>query len=255
MMKITINSIYDDDLTIFAGNTLIENDSRLADIYAIAGDLDLICEMSFGARELLRRNIKNDDNCAYIYDMSKINRHVYAVLIENMNKYFALMNSESLMLETSPDTSYFDEYTRGENEQTREYGSRVNTNTYGDIDTTHNVGATSQTTQNGARENTNSVSAFSTDDFNPTDKTNGAQSTDTTNFASQSNTEKIQHANDTQTQGSHLDKITNDETTDTRRGVRDLVDNVSKYRRFFDKSVLLTIVTDCVNAIAYSMYL
>ena len=254
-MKITINDIYDDNLTIFSGNTLLANDERLSDIYSMAGDLDLICELSFGARELLRHNIKNDNEHGYIYDMTKINRHIYAVMIENLRKYGALLYTDDVLSSTDADVQYRDIYVRGENEQTREYGSRVDTNIYGDIDTTHTVGATSQTTQNGARENTNSVSAFSTNTFNPTDKTNGAQSTDIVNFASQSNTEKIEHGNDTKTQGSHLDKITNDETIDTKTGVRDLVDNVSKYRRFFDKSILLTIVTDCVNAISYSMYL
>ena len=254
-MKITINSIYDDNLTIFAGNTLFENDERLAALYLIKGDLDLICEMSFGARELLRHNIKNDNTDGYIYDMTKINRHIYAVLIENLPKYTALLDTQETLAQTDCDVQYIDTYVRGENEQTREYGSRVNTNTYGDIDTTHNVGATTQSTTNGARENTNSVSAFSTATFNATDKTTGAQSVDSTNFGSQQNTEKVQRGNDTTTQGSHLDKITNDETTDTKTGVRDVVDNVAKYRRFFDKSVLLTIVTDCVNAITYSMYL
>lgn len=254
-MKITINDIYDDNLTIFAGNTLIENDARLSEIFAMSDDLDLICEMSFGARELLRHNIKNDNEHGYIYDMTKINRHVYAIMIENILKYMTLLTTQESLVETGGEISYRDTYVRGENEQTREYGSRQDTTTYGDVNTTHNVGATSQTTQNGARENTNSVSAFSTNTFNPTDKTNGAQSTDVVNFAAQSNSEQTTHGNDTRTQGSHLDKITNDETTDTKTGVRDLIDNVSKYRRFFDKSVLLTIVTDCVNAITYSMYL
>lgn len=290
-MKITINNIYDDGKTIFAQNPFLTTDARLADILAIANDLDLITELSFGARELLNRNIKKDDEHVFIYDMSKINRHVYAVLIENLNKYSALMATDEIIKETSPEYSYKEEITHGENVQTRAYGQKQNTNlygaheqtqahgaitttnTFGDVDTTHNVGATSQTTQNGARENTTSISAFSTNTFNPTDKTASAQSSDTVNFGAQSNTEKIQHGNDTTsqnahtdtitsgthtdtaTQGAHTDTITNDETVDTKQGVRDLIDNVTKYRHYFDKSVLLTIATDCVNAISYSMYL
>ena len=122
-MKVRIDDIYNDNLTLFAGNPLLIADSRLSDIMARAGDLDLIASEHFGARELLRRNIKEDNTHVYVYDMTKINRSIYACMVENLQKFTALINSEEF-IDVSPDAEYSETYIHGENVKTYDYASR-----------------------------------------------------------------------------------------------------------------------------------
>lgn len=289
-MKVRIYNIYNDNLTLFAGNTLLLNDERLADIMEYKDDLDLIASEHFGARELLRRNIKEDDEEVYVYDMTKINRSLYACMVENLTKFTVLLNSDTFA-EDSPATEYGEVYVKGQNVKTYNYASRVDTTAHGNIDktkvygqksetmthgnisTSETVGAQTDTTTNGQRTSTNSVTSFSSDTFNDTDKNVNASVIDTVAHGQQSNsgsvtqgndtrtantytdTEGIVHANDTLTHGAHIDSITDDETTDTKTGYRDKWTNIERKRRIFATSVLHIIVTDCINAITYSMYL
>ena len=289
-MKVRIDNIYNDNLTLFAGNTLLLNDDRLADIMECKDDLDLIASEHFGARELLRRNIKEDDTEVYVYDMTKINRSLYACMIENLTKFTVLLNSDTFA-EDSPATEYGEVYVKGQNVKTYNYASRVDTTAHGNIDktkiygaksetmthgnisTSETVGAQTDTTTNGQRVSTNSVTSFSSDTFNGTDKNVNDSVIDTVAHGQQSNsgsvtqgndtrtsntytdTEGIVHANDTLTHGAHIDSITDDETTDTKTGYRDKWANIERKRRIFSTSVLHIIVTDCINAITYSMYL
>ena len=307
-MKVRIDSIYDDGLTLFAGNTLLLNDERLSNIMDSKNDLDLIASEHFGARELLRRNIKEDDTEVFKYDMTKINRSIYACMVENLTKFTVLLNSDEYSTE-EPTNEYSETIVHGENTQTRNYASRVDTTTHGDVDNTKTYGAQSETlthgtintsesigqqtdqTTNGQRVNTSAVTSFSSSDFNDTDKTTTSSVTDSVQHGAQSNSgsvtqgndtrsnstytdtegivhgsdtrsslthvdsEKIEHGNDSTTYGAHEDTITNDETTDQRYGYKDLFGNIEKQRKIYSKSVLQMIVTDCVNAITYSMYL
>ena len=253
-MKITIDDIYADGHTLFADNTLLNNDTRLAGIMAYKNDLDLIAENSFGARELLRRNIKTDTQHVYVYDLTKIARHIYACVVENMTKYNVLLSSLDFE-DVSPSKEYYEKITHGENVKTKEYGAKTDTTTYGDIDIERVAGATTESTTQGVRENTSSVTSFSSDTFHPTDKAQSASATDTTNFGSQTNTEHTDHENDTKTYGSHTDTFTDDETIDEKEGYKDLWQNIEKKKRLYDKSILKEIVTECINSITYSMYL
>lgn len=253
-MKITIDDIYNDGHTLFTDNTLLNNDTRLADIMAFKNDLDLIAENSFGARELLRRNIKADAQHVYVYDLTKVARHIYACVVENMTKYNVLLSSLDFE-EVSPSKEYYEKITHGEDVKTNVYGAKTDTTTYGDVDVERVAGATSESTTQGARENTSSVTSFSSDTFNPTDKATSAQAVDTTQFGAQTNTEHSERANDTKTFGTHTDTFTNDETIDEKEGYRDLWANVEKKKRLYDKSILKEIVTECINSITYSMYL
>lgn len=253
-MKVRIDDIYTDNHTLFTDNTLLNNDERLADIMQFKEDMDLIAEMSFGARELLRRNIKEDTQHVFIYDLNKINRHIYACMVENMHKYNVLLASLEYE-DVEPNKEYYEKITHGEDVKTNVYGAKTDTTTYGDVNVERVAGATSESTTQGARENTSSVTSFSSDTFNPTDKATSAQAVDTTQFGSQTNTEHSERANDTKTFGTHTDTFTNDETIDEKEGYRDLWANVEKKKRVYDKSILLEIVTECVNAISYSMYL
>lgn len=253
-MKVRIDDIYNDGLTLFAGNTLLNNDSRLEDIMALKDDLDLIASEHYGARELLRRNVKDDDTNVFIYDMTKINRHIYACMIENLTKYTVLLNTDTYA-DNLPTNEYRETYIHGENVKTYDYESKTDTNTYGDVDVTETSGQTSTSTVVGARENTESVTSFSSDTFNPTDKQSSASATDTTTLNPQTNTGRSTRGDDTKTYGAHTDTVTDDETTDVKNGYRDLLGNVEKQRRVFSKSVLDIIVNECINSITYSMYL
>lgn len=253
-MKVRIDNIYDDGLTLFTGNTLLNNDNRLADIMTHKVDLDLIASEHYGAREILRRNIKEDDTEVFVYDMTKINRHIYACMIENLAKYTMLLSTNEYSTNL-PTNEYRETYVHGENVKTYDYDSRVDTTQYGDVDVEETSGQTSTSTTVGARENTESVTSFSSDTFNPTDKQTSASATDTTNLAPQTNTGHSERGNDVKTVNARTDTVTDDETTDTKSGYRDLLGNIEKQRRVFDKSVLDIIVNECINSITYSMYL
>lgn len=253
-MKVRIDNIYDDGLTLFTGNTLLNNDNRLADIMTHKADLDLIASEHYGARELLRRMVKEDTTDVLKYDITKINRHIYATMVENLTKYSVLLANQSYATST-PDTEYHDVYVKGENIKTYDYDSRVDTTQYGNINVTETQGATSVSNQTGARENTQSVTSFSSNTFNPTDKSQSAQATDTTNYNAQTNTGQSIRGNDVKTQDARQDKVTDDETTDTRSGYKNLFDFASRKERLYNRSVLDMIVVECVNSITYSMYL
>ena len=253
-MKITIDSIYDDGYTLFTNNALLNSDDRLSDIMQYKNDLDLIAEMHFGARELLRRNIKADNEHVFVYDLSKISRHIYACMVENMTKYNTLLSTLEYT-DVEPTKEYYEKYTHGENVKTRDVGEKIDTFSFGDVDTTTNLGASSESTTNGARENTASVTSFSSSTFEPTDKQNSASVTDTTQYGAQINTDKVTHGNDTKTYGAHQEVITDDETIDEKEGFKDLWANVERKRKLFDKSILHEIVAECINSISYSMYL
>lgn len=307
-MKVRVDDIYNDNLTLFAGNTLLLNDERLSDIMTHKNDLDLIASEHFGARELLRRNIKENNTDIYKYDMSKINRSIYACMVENLTKFSVLLDSEEFASD-SPATEYGETYTHGENVKTFDYDSRVDTtthgaqsetithgnvnktNTYGaqsetmthgNIATSETIGAQTDTTTNGQRTSTNSVTSFSSSTFNDTDKNINASVIDSVAHGQQSNSgsvtqgndirtaqtytdsEGVTHGDDSKTKatyqdsmshGGHTDTVTDDETTDTKTGYRDKWANIDKKRKLFSTSALKIIVTECINAITYSMYL
>ena len=253
-MKVRIDNIYDDGLTLFSGNTLLQNDERLSDIMALAEDLDLIAEEHYGARELLRRMVKEDNTDVLKYDITKINRHIYATMVENLTKYSVLLANQSYATST-PDNEYHDVYVKGENIKTYDYDSRVDTTKYGTINVTETQGATSVNNQTGARENTASVTSFSSNTFNPTDKNQSAQATDVTTYNAQTNTGQSTRGNDQKVSDARQDKVTDDETTDTRSGYKNLFDFASRKERLYSRSVLDMIVVECVNSITYSMYL
>ena len=253
-MKVRIDNIYDDGLTLFTGNTLLNNDNRLAEIMTHKADLDLIASEHYGAREILRRNIKEDDTEVFVYDMNKINRHIYACMIENLAKYTMLLSTNEYS-SNLPTNEYRETYVHGENVKTYDYDSRVDTTQYGDVDVEETSGQTSTSTVVGARENTESVTSFSSDTFNPTDKQSSASATDTTTLNPQTNTGHSERGNDVKTINARTDTVTDDETTDIKSGYKDLLGNIEKQRRVFDKSVLDIIVNECINSITYSMYL
>ena len=253
-MKTTIDSIFDDGLNIFAGNTFLINDDRFADIMANANDLDLILSEEYGARELLRRMIKNDDTHGYIYDMSKINRHVYATMISNLPKYTILLNSLDYVDE-EPTNEYGETYVKGQNIKTHAYGNRVDTTEYGAIHSSNTTGQSTDSTTNGERITTDAVTSFSSSDFNNTDKTTNSSVIDSTTYGSRTDTSDTTHGADTKRYNAHTDTLTDDETTDTKTGYRDLYGNIEKRKRVFDKSVVGMIANEVVNSITYSMYL
>ena len=253
-MKIRIDDIYNDGLTLFSGNTLLQNDERLTDIVALSGDLDLIAEEHYGARELLRRMVKEDTTDVLKYDITKINRHIYATMVENLTKYSVLLTNQSYATST-PDSEYHDVYVKGENIKTYDYDSRVDTTTYGTINVTETQGATSVNNQTGARDNTESVTTFDNGLYAPKDRNQSAQATDVTTYNAQTNTGQSTRGNDVKTQDARQDVVTDDETTDTRSGYKNLFDFASRKERLYNRSVLDMIVVECVNSITYSMYL
>lgn len=292
ILKIRVNNIYADNHDLFASNTYLENDERLSDIFALADDLDLISEIDFDSREIVNRFLKPDTTEYRVYDLTKIHRAIYSCIVQNMVKYESLLMSDALLSDGDIfTTEYGETIVHGENVKTYDYASRVDTtahgniantklygatsktNTYGDVDTTDDIGATGESTTNGARTNTSAVTTFDSDTFYDTDKVSSASVTDSTTLNAQHNTSKVERANDTEsttshtdtenithgndtlTHGAHKDTVTDDETTDTKTGYRDLMVNVDRVRRIYSRSVLKEIVTDCINHFTYSCYL
>ena len=66
-MKITIDSIYNDNNNLFTNNALINADTLLTDIAELSNDLDLIVEMTYGEREIFKRYIKEDNTECYVF--------------------------------------------------------------------------------------------------------------------------------------------------------------------------------------------
>lgn len=290
-MKIRVNNIYADNHDLFASNTYLENDERLSDIFALADDLDLISEIDFDSREIVDRFLKPDNTEYRVYDLTKIHRAIYSCVIQNLVKYESLLMSDALLSDDIFTTEYGETIVHGENVKTYDYASRVDTtahgniantklygatsktNTYGDVDTTDDIGATGESTTNGARTNTSATTTFDSATFYDTDKVSSASVTDSTTLNAQHNTSKVERANDTEsttshtdtenithgndtlTHGAHKDTVTDDETTDTKTGYRDLMGNVDRVRRIYSRSVLKEIVTDCINHFTYSCYL
>lgn len=290
-MKIRVNNIYADNHNLFASNSYLASDDRLTSIFALADDLDLISEIDFDSREIVDRFLKPDNTEFRVYDLTKIHRAVYSCLVQNMTKYNSLLMSDDLLDEDVFVNEYGETIVHGENVKTYDYASRVDTtahgnisntklygatsktNTYGDIDTTDDIGATGESTTNGARQNTSAVTTFDSSTFYDTDKVSSASVTDSTTVNAQHNTSKVErendtesttshtdtenitHGNDSLTHGAHKDTVTDDETTDTKTGYRDLMGNVDRVRRIYSRSVLKEIVNDCINHFTYSCYL
>lgn len=291
-MKIRVNNIYADSHDLFASNTYLENDERLSDIFALADDLDLISEIDFDSREIVDRFLKPDNTEYRVYDLTKIHRAIYSCIVQNLVKYESLLMSYALLSDEDIfTTEYGETIVHGENVKTYDYASRVDTtahgniantklygatsktNTYGDVDTTDDIGATGESTTNGARTNTSASTTFDSNTFYDTDKVSSASTTDSTTLNAQHNTSKVERANDTEsttshtdtenithgndtlTHGAHKDTVTDDETTDTKTGYRDLMGNVDRVCRIYSRSVLKEIVTDCINHFTYSCYL
>ena len=106
-MKVTIDSLYDDGLTLFSDNVLLNSDDRLSNIMEFKNDLDLIASENYGAREFLTRMVKHDDVDVYKYNISKINRHIYSCMIENLPKYTALLSVDARVNEPF-ENEYYD---------------------------------------------------------------------------------------------------------------------------------------------------
>lgn len=290
-MKITLDSIYNDNYKLFVGNALIYADDRLADIADLSDDLDLITEMTYGSREIFKRYLKEDDTECYIYDLAKIHKSVYATLVENLLKYKLLLQADEVIEDVNPLEQFYEKKIIGERVKTDDIASRVdttthgtvnNTKTYGNINNTTTYGQISEqnvvgqavnTMQAGAREKTDAVTSFSSSTFENTDKSTQAQTTDTQTLGTHTDTlttshatpdteqitrgndtEQITRANDSVTHGAHKDTITEDESIDERTGYNDAVETLNKRRSYVKRNTLNEIISDVINGITYGVY-
>lgn len=271
-MKTTIDSIYNDGQTLFSNNALLNNDERLTDIVVMSQDLDLISEMSYGARELFVRFLNDDNTDVYKYNLSKIHKSIYATVVENMVKYQTMLNNDEMIIDNDPTKQFYEKSIIGERVRENDIASRVDTTTHGTINTTSSygdinvenvTGQSQNTTQNGARENTNATTSFSTDTFKSTDKVSSASTTDTQTFGSHTDTSETTHGNDTEqitrgndslTHGAHKDVITDTESIDEKFGYTDAIGQLEKRRNYVNRSTLKEIVNDCINGISYGLY-
>lgn len=271
-MKMTIDSIYNDNQTLFTNNDLLNNDERLTDIVAMSQDLDLITEMSYGAREIFLRYLKEDNHEIYKYNLSKIHKSIYSTILENMIKYQTMLNNDSALIDSDPTKQFYEKSIIGERVRENDFASRVDTTSHGTINTTSSygdvnienvTGQSQNTTVNGARENTNSKTSFSTDTFKNTDKVASASATDTQTIGGHTDTsettrgndtEQITRGNDSLTHGAHKDVVTDTESIDEKFGYNDFVGQLEKRRNYISRSTLKEIVNDCVNGISYGLY-
>ena len=244
-MKITIDSIYNDNNNLFTNNALINADTLLTDIAELSNDLDLIVEMTYGEREIFKRYIKEDNTECYVYDLPKIHKSVYATIIENLLKYNTMLQADEEFNDVNPLHQFYEKKIIGERVHYDDIASRVDTTTHGTINTTKGYGDVGETTvhgtingtttygqvteqnvmgqaintvQNGARETTNGVTSFSSDTFKNTEKQTNATVTDTQTMGSHTDTLTTSHATpDTEqiTQGN--DTVTTTHGNDTEQ--------------------------------------
>ena len=244
-MKITIDSIYNDNNNLFSNNALINGDARLEDIAELSPDLDLIVEMTYGEREIFKRYIKEDDNECYVYDLTKIHKSVYATIVENLLKYTTMLQADDEFKDVDPLHQFYEKKIIGERVHYDDIASRVDTTTHGTVNNTRTFGDVGETTvhgtingtttygqvteqnvmgqaintmQNGARETTNGVTSFSSDTFKNTEKQTNATTTDTQTMGSHTDTLTTSHATpDTEqiTQGN--DTVTTTHGNDTEQ--------------------------------------
>ena len=239
-MKITINSIYEDNHNLFKNNSLIIGDNRMSDIALLSDDLDLIVEMTYGDREIYKRFLTADDDECYVYNLSKIQKSVYATLVENLLKYNTLLECDEEFADANPLHQFFKHSDIGERERQNDFASRVDTTTHGNVNNTRTFGDIGETTVHGNINNTRTFGdlgettvhgtinntntygqvteqnvvgqAINTMQNGARETTNGVTSFSSDTFK---NTEKQTNAltTDTQTMGSHTDTLTTSHAT------------------------------------------
>ena len=271
-MKITIESIYNDNHNLFTNNVLLNSDDRLTDIADMAGDLDLIVEMSYGNREIFKRYLQEDDTECYIYDLTKIHKSIYATIVENLYKYETLLQSDEVLKDTNPLHQFYEKDIIGERVRENDMASRVDTTSHGTINKTNTYGQLQEqlvagqavnSLVNGARETTDAVTSFSSSSFENTDKQTTASVTDTetlgthtdTNTTTRGNdTEQLTHGNDSITHGAHKDTITDTESIDEKMGYNDVTTALEKRRTYVKRNTINEIISDVINGITYGLY-
>ena len=274
-MKIQINNIYADNHNLFTNNALLSNDNRLTEIVALANDLDLITELTYGEREIFKRFLKDDDVECYVYDLPKIHKSVYSTIVENLLKYTLMLQADETVQDVNPLEQFYEKKITGERVHTDDIASRVDTTVHGNITTTDTyatvteqnvVGQAVNTVQNGAREQTGAVTSFSSSTFENTDKTTQAQATDTQTLGTHTDTittsvdsehpdtHQTVRGNDTLTHGAHKDTITDDESIDEKSGYNDAVGMLEKRRSYVKRNTLNEIISDVINGVTYGVY-
>lgn len=289
-MKIRIEDIYNDNQTLFTNNNLINSDERLNDITDLNADLDLIIEMSFGNREIFKRFLSEDDTEIYKYNLSKIQKSIYATLVENLLKYETMLKADEEFDDIDPSKQFFEHDVIGERVRENDIKSRVDTTTHGNVNTTKTFGDVAETNthgtintsmvtgqavntmQNGQRVSTDAVTSFSNSTFKDTDKSTVSQTTDTQTLGTHTDTEQITqgndgttttHGNDTEqitrgqdsvNYGAHKDVITDTESVDEKWGFNDLVGNLESRRRYVNRNTLNEIINDVLNSFTYGLY-
>lgn len=289
-MKITVDSLYNDNNKLFTNNAFLLADTRLEYFNELLADLDLVCEHNFGTREFLDRYLKESNN-TMVYDLTKIQRGVYACVVNNLLKYNTLIYTDEYVDTGTPiqqfqKTTYYGQTQRtdvhGQQQITEQYGqkqrtdviaNRSDTTTHGNISETDVTGASTDTATNGQRETTSSVTSFSSDTFNPTDKAVTGSVQDSTSYGSRTDTRNITQGQDTVVRGGGTDTYTDAQHTDTKGksaytdtssnaqhsdnigGFNDYYKSVNDYRKFADFNTLDIISNDVINALTYSLYL
>lgn len=271
-MKITIDSIYNDNNNLFTNNALINADDRLTEIAGLSDDLDLIVEMTYGEREIFKRFLKEDDDECYIYDLAKIHKSVYATVVENLLKYTTMLQADEEFKDVNPLHQFYEKKIIGERVRENDIASRVDTtahgtinvtNTYGDVNTENITGQAQNTMVNGARENTGAVTSFSSSSFENTEKSTLSQVTDTETLGTHTDTSEMTRGNDTTqttrandsiTHGAHKDVITDTESIDERMGYNDLTGSLEQRRNYVKRNTLNEIISDVINSVTYGVY-
>lgn len=254
-MKILISDIYKDNNTIITDNTYINDDERMSSLTDLSADLDLILETNYGARELLKKYLVEDDTEVYKYDLSKVHKAVYACYVLNHKKYELMLKTDTQVDSVNPLEQFKTETTYGEKVSRDNIAGRVDTTIHGDVDTTTNIGQSTETSNLGARDVTNSVTSFSSSTFNDTDKSVQSLTQDSTIYGNRQDTEKIERGNDTITRGAHNDTHTDEEHTTTVVGYRDETEGLVELREYSRQNTLKEILNDVINTISYGMYL
>lgn len=290
-MKIKIDNIYNDGLSLFAQNPYLYSDARLTSITSLVDDLDLIAQFSYGAREFFKKYLKEDNDHVYIYDFDKIRLGIYACIVENLPKYDYMLAADEYAKNINPLEQFKRQTVYGAKQQTNAYGatsgqtnygkrerndtiaSRTDTTTHGTKTTQDSIGSVLDTSTSGAREVKDAVVSFSSGTYADTNKSNTASVIDTVQSGAHTDTRTETQLDDTITYGGHADKFEEEAKTDVTTkaahsdtlttathtdivtGYNDGMESVEKYRSYARNNTVKEIVNDCVNAITYAMYL
>lgn len=253
-MKIKLHDIYDDNHNLMVDNPLVNADDRLEFITDLSVDIDLIAEMSFGERELLKKFLQYDETEIYTYKLGTIHKAVYACLLEHLTEYVLLLKTDEKIKNYDPLKQFERVTVYGEQNETKTMGERVDTVEMGERSTTTNVGSSTDTVNSGERTATGSVTSFSSNTFNPTEKTETEQVTDSTVYGARTDTVLESANEDSRTKGEQVDETVKDTHTDRVSGYENGVEELEKVSNFRVNTVN-KIVNDIVNSVTYGLYL